>query len=132
MAYPPNMLPRESWRGLMTSLDNHFGDNAELDADTAAQIDAFLARHADGRMRGSKGSRGNWYGRDRRTESRPPMRITETPWFRAQHHEIPARMVLDNPEIRSFSRCTACHSRAADGSFSEHEVRIPGYGRWDD
>jgi hypothetical protein len=131
-AYPPNMLPRESWNMLMANLDDHFGDNAELDTRTAAEIGAFLARHADGGMKGSKGSSGSWSTSDRRMHVRTPLRITDTPWFRAQHHEIPARMVENNPEIRSYSRCEACHTRAAEGSFDEHAVRIPGYGRWDD
>jgi hypothetical protein len=61
-----------------------------------------------------------------------PLRISQTRWFRAQHHEIPVKMVSNNPGIGNFSRCDACHTRSAQGSFNEHEVRIPGYGRWDD
>jgi hypothetical protein len=118
MAYPPNMLSRDSWRGVMASLENHFGDNAELDAETAGEIGSFLDRHAARTMDGAGTGR--------------PARITETRWFRAQHHEIPARMVTNNPGVKSFSRCEACHTRAAEGGFDEHDVRIPGYGYWDD
>ena len=32
MAYPPGLLPGVSWQRLMAELDNHFGDNAEIDA----------------------------------------------------------------------------------------------------
>ena len=32
MAYPPGLLPARSWTKVMSGLDNHFGDNAELDA----------------------------------------------------------------------------------------------------
>lgn len=132
MAYPPDMLPKQSWRNLMTGLDDHFGDNAELDAATAAEISDFLKRHANGRMKGSKGSKGSKWLSGMRMPAQTASRITETPWFRAQHHEIPARMVQNNPDIRSYSRCDACHANAASGSFNEHDVRIPGYGRWDD
>ena len=62
----------------------------------------------------------------------PLMRITETSYFKKEHDEIPPKMVKDNPEVGSFSRCDACHTRAADASFDEDEVRIPGYGRWED
>lgn len=115
IAYPPDMLPAASWHQLMVSLDDHFGDNAELDATGTAEIGAFLTRYSDQRPIANR-----------------PARITQTRWFRAQHHEIPARMVTNNPAVQVFSRCDACHTRAMQGSFNEHEVRIPGYGRWDD
>lgn len=118
MAYPPGMLAKESWRAVMANLDDHFGDNAELDAETASEIGRFLDRHGARVIAGEK--------------SALPARITQTGWFRAQHHEIPARMVKDNPGVQSFSRCEACHTRAAAGNFNEHDVRIPGYGYWDD
>jgi hypothetical protein len=102
----------------MANLEDHFGDNAELDAATAGEIGSFLERHA-ARTTG-----------EARTSQHA--RITETRWFRAQHHEIPARMVKKNPGVKSFSRCEACHTRAAAGRFNEHDVRIPGYGYWDD
>lgn len=41
-------------------------------------------------------------------------------------------MITANQEIKSFSRCEACHGRADQAIFDEDEVRIPGHGRWDD
>ena len=128
MAYPPTMLPARSWRGMMSSLEEHFGDNAELDKETADQISAFLARNAAGIGMGEYGER-SW----RATRERnPPLRITLTDYFRGQHHEIPAKMVAGNPDVGSFSRCETCHRGADQGDFDEHGVRIPGYGHWDD
>jgi hypothetical protein len=127
LAYPPAMLPAASWHRLMGSLDEHFGDNAELPGATATEITAFLERHAAGRSLGEYSVRMN-----RATRDRTPLRITETDYFIGQHHEIPRKMVADNPDIQRFSRCEACHASAADGLFDEHAVRIPGYGRWDD
>ena len=115
IAYPPDMLPAAAWHQLMLNLDDHFGDNAELDDAATAEIDAFLTRYSD-----------------QRPVASGPVRITQTRWFRAQHHEIPVRMVTNNPGVQDFSRCDACHTRAGQGSFNEHDVRIPGYGRWDD
>lgn len=128
IAYPPSMLPATSWNTMMGSLEDHFGDNAELDAATAERIAAFLAGHAAGKGRGEYAER-SW----RATRGlRPPMRITETDYFRGQHHEVPAKMVKGNPDVVSFSRCETCHRGADQGDFDEHGVRIPGYGRWDD
>lgn len=28
--------------------------------------------------------------------------------------------------------CGVCHTEANQGSYSEHQVIIPGYGRWED
>lgn len=121
LVYPPDMLPAVSWNTLTANLGEHFGDNAELEAQAAEEVAAFLERNSIAPMAIPLGA----------GES-PPLRITETRWFRGKHHEIPLRVVAENPEVRSFARCEACHQRAAEGSFDEHEVRIPGYGVWDD
>ena len=57
MAYPPFTLPAASWKVMMASLEDHFGDNAELDASTAEEISNFLARHAAGKGRSEYGER---------------------------------------------------------------------------
>lgn len=61
-----------------------------------------------------------------------PLRISDTLYFKREHDEIPNRYVTGNKEVGSFSRCAACHTRADSGSYNEHQVRIPGVGRWDD
>ncbi|MFQ5509045.1 MAG: hypothetical protein ACE5FN_06880 [Leptospirillia bacterium] len=61
-----------------------------------------------------------------------PLRIMDIPKLRSEHNEIPVRMVADNPEVRSLSRCNACHTRAAEGYYNEAGINIPGYGNWDD
>jgi len=128
MAYPPTLLPDASWRDMMSSLEDHFGDNAELDPETADRVAAFLTRNSAGTGGGEYGER-SW----RATRGlAPPSRITQTDYFRGKHHEIPRKMVADNPDVGSFSRCESCHRHAEQGDFDEHGVRIPGYGRWDD
>jgi hypothetical protein len=128
MAYPPWLLPERSWRAVMGSLADHFGDNAELDAQTRANLETFLERHA------ADGAGGRHALRVLRSTSgsESVLRISETDYFRGQHHEIRLNMVEGNPEVGSFSRCEVCHANADQGSFRERDVRIPGYGRWDD
>lgn len=128
LAYPPALLPAASWQAMMAGLANHFGDNAELDPASTGDITGFLARNAADQAGGDYAERTR-----RATRGRAPrLRITETDYFRGKHHEIPAKMVTGNPQVASYSRCEACHTRAASGSFDEHEVRIAGYGRFDD
>jgi len=128
MAYPPALLPARSWERLMAGLEDHFGDNAELSADTAAQIRDYLTTNAADR---SDAHRAFAFASSVPSDQ-APLRITGTRYFQRKHHEVPQRLVKDNPKVISFSNCQACHQRAEAGSFNEHSVSIPGYGRWDD
>lgn len=126
-AYQPGLLPVASWRRIMDGLADHFGESAELDRATADELRAYLYANAADRV-----GTGRSPGIANSLRNSAPLRFTDTTYFRRQHHEIPARVVEDNPEVGSFSRCDACHTGASDGNFDEHGVRIPGYGTWDD
>lgn len=127
-AYPPNMLPGQSWQKIMSTLNQHFGDNAELsDSDRIAIQDYLLSNSADK----SKTKYSKKFMRSY-SASAAPLRITELRYFKHEHDEIPNRMVKDNPEVRSFSQCESCHQDAKDGYFRESKINIPGYGQWDD
>jgi len=128
MAYQPQLLPARSWERIMDTLGDHFGDNAELPTTVAAALRAYLAANAGDRSR-SSGARGfaTSVGPDR-----VPVRITETPYFRREHHEIPTYMVQNNRQVLSFANCQACHGDAEKGAYDEDRVAIPGYRHWDD
>lgn len=105
--YPPRLLPARSWRVVMGGLDRHFGTDASLDPQTAAEVAAFLDRHA-GRDRGDPAT----------------MRVTETAWFRRKHREIPAA-AWGRPAVKGPANCAACHPAAARGDYDEDAVRVP-------
>lgn len=128
MPYPAGLLPSRSWQKIMQGLDDHFGDNAELDAALNKEITDYLVRNSADNSN---------YRRSRRIvrslqSDQVPLRITELAYFRHEHREIPKRMIAGNAKVNSLSNCTACHRQAIQGSFSEREISIPGYGRWDD
>ena len=125
-AYPPGLLPARSLNKILSNLSDHFGDNAELDAGVVKSINAYLATHAADKVHNRLSQRFAKYA-----GNGTPLRISETRYFKRLHHEVSRRLVQDNPKVKSFSRCPVCHTRAAQGSFSEREVRIPGHGRWD-
>ena len=129
MAYPPGLLPTRSWEKMMAGLEDHFGENAELDSATTTELTRFLIENSADAEPQYRRSR--HITRDLSTES-VPLRITELAYFRHEHDEIPARLVTANPKVNSFSNCNACHQKAELGSFSEREIMIPGYGKWDD
>ena len=128
-AYQPGLLPEQSWRKIMTSLDNHFGDNAELGSDANRKILNYLVENSADKVDFRRSRR---IMRSLAKSSQAPMRITEIPYIRHQHNEIPQRMIAGNKKVVSLSHCDACHQNLQTGIFNERHIRIPGYGKWDD
>ena len=127
-AFQPGLLPEKSWRKMMSGLEDHFGDNAELDAETQKNLLDYLVANSADKSNYKRSKR--IVGSLRRNEV--PLRISDTLYFIRKHDEIPKRFVTGNKEIGSYSKCEACHTRAKSGSYNEHEVKIPGVGRWED
>jgi hypothetical protein len=125
LAYPPALLPQASWDAIMNGLADHFGDNAELDAETAMVIYDYLYNNSAEKVGYSHMTR------VARSAKGAPLRITELPYFKRQHREIPAR-IINLPEVKSLSNCNSCHRDAAQGLFDEDTVEIKGFGRWHD
>ena len=118
--YHPALLPERSWRKIMGSLSQHFGENAKLDAATQKEITEFLAAHAADRStqrRAQKIARSVPAGQ-------VPLRVTETAYFIHKHNEIRAE-VWQRKGIGSKANCAACHAEAEQGNFDEHRLRIP-------
>lgn len=110
VAFPPRLLPAESWRAMMSELDKHFGSNASLDAADAREIGAFLEQHAQKRKL--------------ETTDKPLLRITETRWFKHEHSEV-AENVWNNPKVKSPANCAACHTLAESGDYRGRNIKIP-------
>ncbi len=122
MAYPPQLLPVPSWVTIMSGLDDHFGENAELDESTRVSIQQYLIDIS---------SSMDYRRLLRNASNRIPTRITELPFFIRKHDEIPSRYIRGNVKVGSLSQCNACHRGAERGNFDEDNVSIPGVGRWD-
>lgn len=121
--YHPGLLPARSWRAVMGGLAQHFGQNADLDTQTRATVERFLVANAADR----NGQRRS----ERLAASIPagatPLRISETPYIVAKHAEVRAE-VFGRPAVGGRANCAACHAMAAQGGFSEADVRIPKPG----
>jgi len=128
MSYPPGLLPERSWVRMMSGLEDHFGDNAELDSETARSIEQFLLKNSADK---SEYKRSRKFNQSIKSDV-TPLRISELSYFKHEHDEIPKRMVTGNAEVKSFSQCNACHTKAEQGKFNEHDINIPGFGKWDD
>ena len=110
VAFPPRLLPAESWNAVMSGLGKHFGSDASLDPAATREIGAFLDKNAGSRKQEASG--------------KPLLRITETRWFKREHDEVSDR-TWKNPKVKNAANCAACHIQADSGNYSEHNIRIP-------
>jgi diheme cytochrome c len=104
MAFQPAFLPPASWRKMMATLDDHFGEDASLDTGTRDKIEAYLAANA----RRGRGDRAN-----------PPFRITKLNWFRSEHREGEVRSLRKRRNVKTLADCAACHRGADRGYFED-------------
>ncbi|KAA0592379.1 nitrate/TMAO reductase-like tetraheme cytochrome c subunit [Azospirillum lipoferum] len=98
MAFQPGLLPAVSWTRIMDGLQDHFGENASLPADTAAAIRSYLTQTAgsgDGRL----------------------IRITEQRWWLRKHDFEPS--IWSRKTVKAKSNCEACHRTAAQGLYED-------------
>ncbi|MDD4977116.1 MAG: cytochrome C [Gallionella sp.] len=112
IVYPPNMLPAESWRALMDNLNKHFGSDASLDKATQRELSNLLQNQGKGRA-------------ETANNGQPIIRISQTSWFLDEHEDEVSPRTWRNPKIKSASNCGTCHTKADQGRFGEHEIRIP-------
>lgn len=110
LAYPPGMLPAASWQRMLGALDTHYGSDASLDPAALKALSGWLGANA---------------GTYRRVREEPPQdRITRSAWFVRKHDEVSAA-TWKRAAIQSAANCAACHTRADQGNFNEHDIRIP-------
>ena len=113
-AYPPGLLPAESWRRMMSTLPKHYGVDASIDdAALLKEISSWLETNAGTYKRAG--------------ELTPSNRITDATWFERKHSKVNAE-VWQRVGIKSKSNCIACHGGAERGDFDDDSVRIPGGG----
>ena len=119
LAYQPGLLPSASWLKILNQLDDHFGEEIDVDLDTMKTISEYLKTNSaenslSERSRKIMRSLGN----------QVPMRITDIPCIRREHHELdPA--IFKRKSIGSMANCEACHLTAEKGIYDDDDVRIP-------
>lgn len=108
LAYPPGMLPAQSWSRILGGLQSHYGTDAS--SDTTDQFREWLLGNA---------------GTGKRVNGAPPQdRITLSDWFVREHRKLKPG-VWSRPSVSSAANCAACHSQAEQGDYRERNIRIP-------
>lgn len=114
IAFSPSMLPASSWKRMMGDLKNHFGDDASMDAASAARITGYLtanAADAEGLRYSAKLLRGV-------AMDNAPLRITELPKWMREHRKVPD-WEWRHKDVRTKANCAACHTGAEQGYYDE-------------
>ena len=104
MAFQPSFLTAASWRKIMVTLDNHFGEDASLDVRTRDKVASYLIANA---------------GRGRVDRANPPLRITKLSWFRSEHREGEVKRLRKRRDVKTLADCAACHRGADRGYFED-------------
>jgi hypothetical protein len=122
-AFSPGLLPARSWVRMMGRLDRHFGENVSLDAATRGRLQDYLAKNAAD-VSAYEGSKTFM---ERVDANATPRRLWEVPLFK-EMHTVMVEVIgtKQKVKVKTLTNCNACHQKAADGSFGNDELYIPG------
>ncbi|EEW24579.1 cytochrome b/b6 domain-containing protein [Rhodobacter ferrooxidans] len=118
MLYHPSLLPAASWQGLMTTLDDHFGEDASLDPATVDEITAWLVANAAETVDTKPAHMFAAVNPD------SPAEITSTSRWQRIHDDLPEAL-FKSAAVKSRANCAACHTDAASGWFYPAAIDVP-------
>ena len=125
-AYPAGLLPSSSWNKMMSNLDKHFGDDATVDEKTFQTLSSYLNENS--------AEKSMQYKRSRKIVENLngviPDSISKMPYMKKKHEDIKEYLITQK-EVKGMFNCTACHQNAKKGIFSDDDVNIPNYGKWE-
>jgi len=117
--YPPYLLPKNSWVNMMSSLENHFGDDASLDAQDTNTIREYLVKNA-----AESSTKEAAYKILKDINNTENIAITKTPYWIKRHHEID-KNIFASKEVKAQSNCKACHANIEQGLLNDKDIKIP-------
>jgi len=115
--YHPSLRTAQSWQAVMNRLSDHYGEDASLAEQKAAQITVFLkdndADHFDTEAAHKIGRAAS-----------PDDRMTETRFWRKKHDDFKPE-AFKHKAVGSKVNCNACHKDAETGRFDDARIEIP-------
>ncbi|MCC6208513.1 MAG: cytochrome b/b6 domain-containing protein [Gammaproteobacteria bacterium] len=120
LAFHPSLLPVRSWRRMMLTLSDHFGEDVALDAGTAAEIEAFLTANAAEALASEPAHR----ILASIAADQIPLRVTDTVYWKRKHSGIDDKYWTAQ-KVGHRSNCKGCHLDADAGTFEDAGMRLP-------
>ena len=118
--YQPGWLPERSWRKIMASLREHFGENAEL---KVPDRDAVLAYLVAGSAERSKNLR-SYEQLEAIRPGETPISITQVLYVGGIHGGFLDPKFKGKPAAKNLAQCPLCHMRSENGWFSQVTYEI--------
>ncbi len=112
--YQAGWLPERSWRKLMSSLNSHFGENAEINPAARENVMKYLTSNAADRATNAR-------SREIMAVIKPdetPVSLTKVLYVGGIHGGFLDRSFEGKPEAKTLAQCTLCHQKAQRGWFS--------------
>jgi len=116
--FPPFLLPQKSWVSMMDTLENHFGDDASLDAKTTESIKEFLVKNSAE----SSTKESSLRILASLEKEKTYLAITETPFWKNRHKKID-KAIFSQKEIGKPSNCKACHDNIENGLLNNRDIK---------
>ena len=116
-AYHPSLRTHATWNNILDNLSDHFGEDASLDDETTAEINAYLTAHDAATFDTEVSHRVGRVDTD-------TGRMTDVPFWKKRHEDI-ADDVFSQSDIGSKINCNACHKDAPIGRFDDSNIHIP-------
>jgi len=116
-AYHPSLRSAADWKIIMDGLDEHYGEDASLDSETARQITTYLTNNA---ADGFDTEVANNIGRIKTASNR----MTDTPYWKKRHRDI-QDSIFKKPSVGSKVNCEGCHKDAESGWFADENIHLP-------
>jgi cytochrome b len=117
--YPPHLLPEKSWITMMDDLQNHFGDDASLDAIDTNSIKEYLVKNS-----AENSTREASFKILKSMDANITLAITEMPYWKKRHKEID-KSLFKQKNIGNISNCKACHKNIEQGLLNDKDIKIP-------
>jgi cytochrome b len=120
IAFPPYLLPANSWDLMMSDLTNHFGDDASLDEPTTHSILSFLKKNSAENSTHQASLKILKSLKDKNST----IAITKTPYWIKKHKELEQDIFASN-EVKSKANCQACHQEIQNGLLENDLIKVP-------
>lgn len=117
-AHHPSAAPAATWMAIMAGLEDHFGENASLDAALNAQLTDYLKANSAEHWDTAAANRLRTPAADQ------PLRITATDGWKRLHRNVSADD-FKRKSVGGKLNCSQCHGDAESGRFAPRAIAIP-------
>ena len=119
--YPPHLLPKRSWKKIMTTLSDHFGDDASLDEADRVTIEKYLLANS---AEHSTREAAYYISRSLEEKKNDIIAISRSPYW-VQKHASVGKSLFTSPKVKSRANCKACHQKFENGLIEDSLIAVP-------